>query len=56
MTNKKNPRYRGTANPEMAQAMREIRRSNAAGTHAAGTARQRSRAAARRAAIGREAA
>lgn len=56
MTNKKNPRYRGTANPEMAQAMREIRRSNAAGTHAAGTARQRSRADARRAAIGREAA
>ena len=32
--------YRKTANPEYIQAMREIRRSNAAGTHQDGRARR----------------
>jgi len=47
----KSEKYRATANPEMASAMREIRRSNAAGTHDNRPARQRSRHAAKHAAI-----
>lgn len=30
----KNNRHRGTANPEYARAMRDLRRSGASGTHA----------------------
>jgi hypothetical protein len=45
----------GVANEAYIVAMREIRRSNAAGTHDARPARERSRADAKRAAIRRDA-
>lgn len=50
----KSEKYRAPANPEMAQAMREIRRSNAAGSHDPRPNRERSRHAAKRAAIQRD--
>lgn len=52
MSRTDHPRPPKGANPAMAAAMRDLRRSNAAGTHAdRRTKRQRSRNAAKRAAI-----
>ncbi len=52
MSRTDHPRPPKGANPALAEAMREKRRSNAAGTHAdRRTRRQRSRAAARNTAI-----
>lgn len=50
----KSEKYRAVANPAMASAMREIRRSNAAGTHDARPHRERSRSDAKRAQIRRD--
>jgi hypothetical protein len=50
----KKGKYRGVANPAMHAAMVGKRTSGAAGTHAQGPARERSRAASRRAAIKRD--
>lgn len=47
----KTPKFKGIANPKMAEGMRELRRSNAAGTHDCRPKRQRSRQAAKTAAI-----
>jgi hypothetical protein len=46
---------RGVANPEYAEGMRQLRRSNAAGSHDNRPKRERSRADAKRAAIRRDA-
>lgn len=52
---KKKEKYKGVANPEYHKAMMELRRSNAAGTHLdRRTRRQRTRTAAKRAAIEKE--
>ena len=48
------PKYKRTANPQLAQAMREIRRSNAAQPMDNRPKRERSRDAAKRAAIKRD--
>jgi hypothetical protein len=50
----KSEKYRAVANPAYAAGMREIRRSNAAGTHDARPSRERSRRDAKRAAIRRD--
>lgn len=50
----KQKKYRGVENPAAHQAHVERQRSGAAGTHAQGTARERSRADAKRAALKRE--
>ena len=50
----KQDKYQPTANPAYAAGMREIRKSNAAGTHDSRPARERSRADAKRAAIKRD--
>jgi hypothetical protein len=47
------PKYKGNANPEYIAAMREIRRSSAAGSHDNRPKRERSRAASKRAEIRR---
>lgn len=44
-------KYRGTENPEMAKAMRDLRRSSAASPHDSRPKRERSRHAARNAAV-----
>lgn len=49
----KQAKHKGIENPAYIAAMRELRRSSASGTHKQGTARERSRAAAKRAAIER---
>jgi len=52
---KKKEKHKGVANPEYHKAMMELRRSNAAGTHLdRRTRRQRTRTAAKRAAIEKE--
>jgi hypothetical protein len=50
----KTPKFRPVANPTMHAAMVGKRTSSAAGTHAQGPARERSRAASKRAAIKRD--
>jgi len=53
MSKPKEPKYKGHANPELAAAMRELRRSNAAGTHDSRPNRERARGQAKRADIRR---
>lgn len=48
-------RHKNVANPEYAEGMRQLRRSNAAGSHDNRPRRERSRADAKRAAIRRDA-
>lgn len=50
----KQDKYKPTANPAYAEGMRELRRSNAAGSHDSRPARERSRSDAKRAAIKRD--
>lgn len=51
MATKTASKFRPTANPEMAAAMRELRRSSAASSHDNRPKRQRTRSASKRAAI-----
>jgi len=50
----KTPKHKGTANPEYIAAMRELRRSNASGSHDSRPKRERSRGASRAAEIRRQ--
>jgi len=50
----KSDKYRAVSNPEMAKAMREIRHSNASGTHDNRPRKERARRDAKRAAIRRD--
>lgn len=54
MTNRKEPKYRGVANPALAEGMRQIRQSGKAGPMDNRPKRERSRDAAKRAAIQRD--